>query len=229
MEPTCLTFEVIMVNDGSTDNTLQILRKEADKDPRIKVVTYDKNMGKGYAVRTGVMKSQGRATLYIDGDLDISPYKILDYLDALKTDDLVIASKAHPLSKVNSTLTRRVLSKGFRSLVKLMLGLQTSDTQSGLKAGNGDTFRMIFEQVMTKRYAFDVELLAIAHLANLRIKEMPIDLSINRRFKVKDMLAMFRDLIVISYRCHRATAHSHNLLRPQIKNFQSDNDPNKLR
>lgn len=88
-------YELIVVNDGSTDNTLAILREIALTDERIRVLSYTPNRGKGYAVKQGVLHSHGDAVIFLDCDLDISPDSIKDYVERLSTSDLVIASKRH--------------------------------------------------------------------------------------------------------------------------------------
>jgi glycosyltransferase involved in cell wall biosynthesis len=200
MDSTMLKYEIIVVNDGSKDNTLEILNTCGETDSRLKILSYPKNMGKGYAVRTGIMSSHANACVFIDGDLEVSTDRLIEYIKSLESDDLIIASKAHPLSKINAPISRRIQSKAFSLLVGLMLDLDTKDTQSGLKVGTGDILRTLFQSMTVNRYAFDVELLAMARAMNLKIKEMPVELNIQRRFKVKDMLAMFKDLMVIAYR-----------------------------
>ena len=200
MDRTGLSYELIIVDDGSTDNTLEILKKELLKDSRIRVFSYPMNKGKGYAIKTGVMKSNAKIDMFIDADLDISPNTIIDYIRELDSCDLVIASKSHPLSKINAPLSRRILSRCFRFFVRLMINLDIRDTQSGLKGGDANVLRLLFGEMMTNRYAFDVELLALARSIDLRIKEMPVEINIDRRFKIKDMAIMFRDLLKISYR-----------------------------
>jgi dolichol-phosphate mannosyltransferase len=194
------SFEIIIVNDGSLDNTLQVLQNESRKDGRVRVVSYMPNMGKGYAVKKGVMESRGKFVLFIDGDLDVSPDLIGDYILQLESHDLVIASKRHPLSKLSAPASRRFLSRAFNLIAKILTGVRTSDTQAGMKAGKGDVLKKIFEVMVVKRYAFDVELLAVASLIGTSIKEMQVDISLDRRFKVGDMWKMFRDVLAIGYR-----------------------------
>jgi glycosyltransferase involved in cell wall biosynthesis len=195
-------FEIVIVNDGSSDNTLEILEQESRKDRRVRVVSYMPNMGKGYAVKKGVMESRGRFVLFMDGDLDISPDLIGEYILQLENHDLVIASKRHPLSKVSEPASRRFLSRAFNLTARVLTGIRVSDTQVGLKAGRRDAMKKIFQVMLVKRYAFDVELLAVASIMNQNIKEMPVNVSIDRRFKIKEILKMLRDVLAIGYRLH---------------------------
>jgi glycosyltransferase involved in cell wall biosynthesis len=200
LESTSLSYEILVINDGSFDNTLKVLRKQERSDPRIRIISYPSNKGKGYAIKTGVLQSFGKIIIFIDGDLDISPGVIKDYIKELKTCDLVIASKRHPLSRIKAPLSRKILSRMFNLFVQVAVNIKIKDTQAGLKAGNGDILRMIFKVILVKRYAFDVELLAIATDLMLNIKEMPIEMNLDNRFRVCDIAKMFLDLAAISYR-----------------------------
>lgn len=198
LESTALSYEIVAVDDGSLDKTLEVLRQI--RYPNMQIISYSPNMGKGYAVKEGVLRSRGNVVMFIDGDLDIMPEVIGDYLVELDRCDLVIASKSHPKSRVVAPTSRKLLSKAFNFLVRITVGIKLRDTQSGLKAGNGDALRAIFKVMLVKRYAFDVELLKIATMLGLSIKEMPIEINLDRRFKVRDILRMFVDILGISYR-----------------------------
>jgi len=200
LDSTGLSYEIVVVDDGSRDGTLDVLRREEKADGRVRVFSYSRNMGKGYAVKTGIIQSQGDLVMFTDGDLDISPYIIVEYIKELENYDLVIASKRHPFSKVNAPLSRRFLSRVFNILVRALTGIKLKDTQSGLKAGKGSILRTFFRMMYVKRYAFDVELLTIATALNLNIKEMPIEINLDSRFKLKEIAKMFLDVLVISYR-----------------------------
>ena len=200
LNSTLRSYEIVVVDDGSFDNTFRVLQKEEKLDSSMTVISYIPNRGKGYAVKTGVMQSSGNLVLFADGDLDISHDKIKDYITELENCDLVIASKMHPQSKVKAPLSRKFLSRVFNSLVRLSIGLKVKDTQSGLKAGKGAALRTIFRIMLVKRYAFDVELLTIASALNLKIKEMPVEINLDHNFKVQDIAKMLLDVTAITYR-----------------------------
>ncbi|MDQ3903234.1 MAG: glycosyltransferase family 2 protein, partial [Thermoproteota archaeon] len=187
-------YEIIVVNDGSTDETLAVLREIACTDPHVRVLSYTPNRGKGYAVRRGVLHSLGDAVILLDGDLDISPDFIKDYVERLNTSHLVIASKRHPDSKITIPRSRVFLSRAFNFLIKLVMGVSQSDTQAGFKVGDGYIMRTIFKEISVNRYAFDVELFTIASILQLKIQEMPVIMKIDRRFKLKDIVKMFIDV-----------------------------------
>lgn len=199
-------YEVIVINDGSLDETLKVILAEQQSDPHIKILTYATNKGKGYAVRLGVTNSKGDVVVTLDGDLNISPMEIREYITQLEGYDLTIASKAHPHSVVSGPTGRIFLSKAFNLLVRLLVGIKIYDTQSGLKVGRGPALRTIFEKMAVKRYAFDVELLAIATKMDLRIKELPIRLALDSSFNTKEIVKMFLDVMRISYKA-RLTRH----------------------
>jgi glycosyltransferase involved in cell wall biosynthesis len=202
LNSTLETYEIVLVNDGSYDNTLQVLQKEESLDSCIKIISYMPNRGKGHAVKTGVMQASGSIVIFVDGDFDISHNRIKEYIEELKNCDLVIASKRHPQSKVYAPLSRKFLSRMFNILVQLAIGIKIKDTQSGLKAGNGAALRTIFSVMLVKRYAFDVELLTIATAMNLSIKELPIEVKLDHNFRIQDIAKMLLDVTAVSYR-HR--------------------------
>src|SRR5919202_1945068 len=202
LNSTMQSYEIVVVNDGSYDKTLNILQKEKLLDPCIKIISYMPNRGKGHAVKTGVMQASGSIIIFVNGDFNISHDKIKEYIDELKNCDLVIASKRHPLSKVNAPTSRIFLSRVFNLLVRLFVGVKMKDTQSGLKDGNGAALRMIFGVMLVKRYAFDVELLTIATAMHLNIRELPIEINLDHGFRIQDIVKMLLDITAISYR-HR--------------------------
>jgi dolichol-phosphate mannosyltransferase len=193
-------YELIVVNDGSTDNTLTILKEIAMADQHVRIISYTPNRGKGYAVKQGVLHSQGDAVIFLDGDLDISPDLVREYVKKLTKSDLVIASKRHPESSVRVPTSRAFLSRAFNLLIKVTLGIAQKDTQAGLKVGRGDIMRTVFRNVSVNRYAFDVELLTIASILHLKVQEMPVVMKIERRFNTKEIVNMFGDVIRIYYR-----------------------------
>ena len=125
---------------------------------------------------------------------------ISTYIEALKDGDIVIASKRHPQSQVEAPIFRRFLSYGFNGLVKLLTGVPLKDTQSGLKAMRKNAFMKIFPRLVVKRYAFDVELLAVANHYGLKIVEMPVRIKLDTSFKTAQIWRMFVDLLGIAYR-----------------------------
>lgn len=193
-------YEIIIVNDGSFDNTLTKVIDYADDDCSVRVISYGKNMGKGYAIKTGFCYAKGDNVIFIDSDLDISPNQIEKYLEALKSAGIVVASKWHPQSKVKIRSIRRVLSQSFNAMVRLLTGVEIMDTQTGLKAVKRSALRRTFSKLSVKRYAYDVELLTIANCEGIAVVELPVELRLPALFKLNDAFRMFIDLLGIAYR-----------------------------
>jgi dolichol-phosphate mannosyltransferase len=194
------SYEILVVNDGSADKTLTKAESYAGKNGHVKVVSYRKNIGKGNAVKTGFMMANGSIVIFTDGDMEIDLRTISKYLEALKSNDIVIASKRHSNSHVKVPLSRKILSESFNGLVRLLTGVPLKDTQSGLKAMKKNAFINIFPRLAVKRYAFDVELLAVANLYGLKVVEMPVNIKLDAKFKPKEIWLMFMDLLGIAYR-----------------------------
>jgi len=195
-----LSYEIVVVNDGSADMTLAKAKRYAGKNGHVRVISYDKNVGKGYAIKTGFMNAIGNVVIFTDSDMEIDLDQVSDYVEALRHGDIVIASKKHECSKVEVPLSRRILSECFNALVRLLTGVPLKDTQSGLKAMKKSAFTDIFPRLAVKRYAFDVELLAVANLYGLKVVEMPVSIKLDARFKPKEMWHMLLDLLGIAYR-----------------------------
>jgi glycosyltransferase involved in cell wall biosynthesis len=195
-----LAYEIIVVDDGSEDKTFEKAKNYAGKNGHVRVIGYGKNVGKGHAVKIGFMQAIGNIVFFTDSDRDIDLEKISDYIEALKCGDIVIASKKHKASQVDVPISRRVLSECFNGLVRILTGVPLKDTQSGLKAMKKNAFVDIIPRLAVKRYAFDVELLAVANLFDLKVVELPVNIKLDASFKPKEMWRMFIDLLGIAYR-----------------------------
>ncbi len=210
MEDMGIEYEIIVVNDGSKDETGFKILKCAHNNGHLKVVSYYKNMGKGYAIKTGFSSATGDSVIFMDGDLEINPNQIKRYVKALEGGDIVVGSKRHPESCVKAPFVRRFLSCGFNLLVRLLTGLKLSDTQSGLKAVRRKSLVKVFPALSVKRFAFDVELLAVANLYGLSIVELPVNIRLeNSNFDPKEIFGMFIDLLGVTYRL-RVKKYYHN-------------------
>jgi len=199
-----LPYEIIIINDGSSDNTEEVAFELSRKYKNIKVISYKKNHGKGYALREGFKKSEGDLIVFLDADLDIHPNQIHRFIRAIKKGyDIVIGSKYLPGARVNYTFKRWLFSILYRKLVKVLLSLDVSDTQVGLKVFRREVLENVFPRITVKRYAFDVELLTVASMSGYRIKEIPIKIehkNHNSSIDISAILKMFIDTMAIYYR-----------------------------
>ena len=195
-----LRCEIVVVDDGSADDTRLRASSYAAGKWYVRVFGYDRNVGKGFAVKTGFWKAVGDAVVFVDSDSDVDVGQVRRYVDALKHGDIVVGSKWHRDSVVEMSLVRRLLSRGFNVLVRLLTGVGVSDTQAGIKAVRREAFCEVFRRLSVKRYAFDVELLVLARVFGLRVVELPVKLKLSSRFSFREIWRMFLDLLGIAYR-----------------------------
>ena len=145
--------------------------------PGVRVIHYDRNLGKGYAVKAGSLAASGDWVGLCDSDLDLDPSALSAYLDVARSEglDIAVGSKRHPDSVVRYPPSRRVGSWGFQLLTRLLFGLHVRDTQVGLKVFSREVADEIMPLLLVKQFAFDLELLAVSTaLGRGRIREMPI-------------------------------------------------------
>ena len=199
LESLAWPYEIIVVDDGSTDATRREARRAAG-NPHVNVVGYPQNRGKGFAIKHGIKDATGDVVVFMDSDADVKPDLIEQYVTLLRDYDIALASKRHPDSKLSAPLPRRFLSHGFHCLVMLLTGVRVSDTQSGFKAFRREALAKIMSVVSVKRYAFDVELLAVAKLLKLRVVELPVKIRLGSLFSARQVVRMLVDLLGITYR-----------------------------
>ena len=204
------SYEIIIVDDGSTDGTRAEAIRVSD-NPDVRVVGYDRNRGKGFAIKYGTKYVTGDLVVFMDSDADVKPDLIGQYVTVLRNNDVALASKWHPDSRVSTPVMRRLLSYAFNRLVLLLTGLRVSDTQSGFKAFRREALDSIMCLISVKHHAFDVELLVAAKLLKLRIVELPIKIRLDNLFSARYMLRMFVDLLGITYRLRVVHWYQENL------------------
>ena len=196
--------EVIVVSDGSIDHTDEVVLQRQLRDVRL--LHYDRNLGKGYAVKVGALESRGRWVAYCDADLDLDPAAIPTYVAVAERDglDFAIGSKRHPDSRVSYPGSRRVASWLFQQLVRLLFRLDVRDTQVGLKVFRREIAEQVMPLLLVKSYAFDIELLAVARAFGFaRVRELPITLEyqfIGSGVKPAAILVALTDTLAIFYR-----------------------------
>jgi dolichyl-phosphate beta-glucosyltransferase len=170
-------FELIVVDDGSRDGTAKVVQAALSGEPRARLITYQPNRGKGYAIRQGVLASQGEQVLFMDADLSTPIDEIPRALEQLQYAPVVIGSRDVPNSDLSGKrpLHRRLASGLFKWVRLLMVGLwNLSDTQCGFKAYRGEVARQLYALAKIDRFMFDVEILYLAERAHLRIIELPV-------------------------------------------------------
>jgi dolichyl-phosphate beta-glucosyltransferase len=173
--------EIIIVDDGSTDNTLPTAHQNSTNYKNIKVINAGQHRGKGYAVRTGIMASTGEYVMFIDSGNCVSYSNILHGLEMLKNNrcDIAHGSRRLALSriKIPQPWKRRITSWCFRFITKMLFGLpkNITDSQIGLKIYKGPVGRELYAQVKMEGFLFDIEVIEYAIKKALRIHEFPIE------------------------------------------------------
>ncbi|MBV8489898.1 MAG: glycosyltransferase [Candidatus Eremiobacteraeota bacterium] len=199
-------FEVILVDDGSHDGTyLHALRVLVDHPERVRVLHYPINQGKGTALAVGAMAARGEYVVFLDADMDLHPSQLPKFFEIMERRgaDAVIGSKRHPESQIVYPLLRKIYSAGYYTMVRTLFGLPLRDTQTGLKLFRAELLRNVIPRVLAKRFAFDIEVLAIAHNLGYRIVDAPVVLGFNRqygRINYREVWRIFLDTLAIFYR-----------------------------
>jgi dolichyl-phosphate beta-glucosyltransferase len=177
LEGKSFASEVIVVDDGSEDRTAEEARKAVDPLPHGRVLSREKNIGKGYSIREGVLVSGGRVILFTDADLSTPIGEFDKFLPLLERgDDIVIGSRALPDSviEVRQSRLRETMGKTFNLLVRTFVLRGFRDTQCGFKAFRRPAAKDLFARLRTKGFAFDVEVLVLAREMGYRISEVPV-------------------------------------------------------
>ncbi len=199
-----LEYEVVVVDDGSTDQTSQVISTSTQVHPNVSVVSYAGNRGKGYALKYGFHFTRGDLVLFQDGDSDLSPTHIPRFLDCMEADkaDVVVGCKSHPHSNVVFPKSRMILSKSYSLMIRILFNLSISETQVGQKLFKRDVLENTIPRMRGDRYAFDVELLASAQRCGYKLTETPIDVNyrLSSRISPKDIWIIFTDTLSVFWR-----------------------------
>ncbi len=194
-------YEILLINDGSSDRTEILARKCAEKYEGVKVIGYTPNRGKGYAVRAGVTAASGEVVMFTDCDLAYGTDVIGEFYEALKKDpecDVAVGSrKIHPRGYEGYSFIRKLASKTYRLLLRLFFGLTLSDSQCGCKAFRKRAADAIFSHCKIDRFAFDYEAILVGQKAGARFCEIPVYIVNHRKSSIhlfRDTVRMLRDL-----------------------------------
>ena len=197
-------FEIIIVNDGSTDKTKEIAKKLTELLPEVKLLSKEINQGKGAAVRDGLLAGTGNFLLFLDAD-NATPIDTLEKTwPLLKTNDLVIGSRnyhdtiqAKEIKK--QILIKRILGVSGNKLIRLFTGLKINDTQCGFKIFHKASVSSIIPKTKINRWAIDVEILTIAKNKNLKVGIAPVTWTCGPTSRVgfKGYLIALKELFII--------------------------------
>ena len=192
------TWEILVVDDGSTDNTMDLLREYTRSEHRVRCIGI-KHIGKGGAVRHGILESYGCYLFMCDADLSMPIETIQLFLDKISAGiDIVIGSReAAGSRRFNESSKRHIRGRVFNQLVRFLTGINIQDTQCGFKCFNKARTIRLFEKLKTNGWAFDVEILYKALNSDITVHELPIDWHHNTDSKVRNLQDSIRMLIVV--------------------------------
>ncbi len=194
------SYEIVVVDDGSTDKTLEVLNLFVDD---IEIVKLPKNLGKGAAVRKGMLRSKGDYKIFSDADLSTPIYEVEKLLEKLdKGADICIGSRAIDPSmiKLHQPLYREFMGKTFNKLVRFLIMKGIEDTQCGFKGFTSEAAEKVFSKAKIDGFSFDVEVLYLASKLGLTIEQVPVEWYNDPRTKVNplwDSIKMLYELFKI--------------------------------
>lgn len=175
-----LNAELIIVDDGSKDKTAEVGKKVCAEFPDLetRVIRYEQNRGKGFAVKTGLLEAKGEIALFSDADLSTPIEELSKLVEPIKNGqfDVTFGSRAldRTLIGTHQPWRREQSGKVFNLMVRTLTGLPFWDTQCGFKAFNMEKFRPLLALMVIDRFGFDVEFLYVAYFKGLRLNEIPV-------------------------------------------------------
>ncbi len=197
--------EVLVVNDGSRDQTAAIVSAAARQYQNLRLIENPGNRGKGYSVRSGMLQARGAIVMFTDADLS-APIEEAELLFAAIADGADVAIGSRWLDRSRQTLRqpiyRRFFGRCFNWLTRLIMHLPLADTQCGFKAFRREAARTIFARQRIERWGFDPEILYIALRLGMRIDEVPVTWGHDERSRIsylKDGLKMLEDLLKVRF------------------------------
>ncbi len=199
-------YEIITIIDGQVDQAYEKIQKA--NVAKVKSYYYRENQGKSYAIRFGMNKAKGDYVMFIDSGMEIDPNGISMLLEHMEWygADIIVGSKRHPVSQVNYSWQRKILSTSYYWFVKLLFGISVRDTQAGIKIFRKNVVEKVLPCLVEKKFAGDLEMLVVADsLGFKRIFEAPIRLdynlgSITTAATINSIWNIFLDTVAIWYR-----------------------------
>ena len=190
-----LEYEIVVVNDGSTDDTLKQVSLMEEK--HISIISYEKNRGKGFAVNRGMRAARGRYRLFMDMDLSTELREILKFLKYVQNDmcDICVGNRhAIRLLDQERPWHRALLGKIFAILSSICIGYRLEDSTCGFKIFTASACEKVFSRQHIYNWAFDSELIAIAHQLGLNIRQEPVAWMHHEGSKVNIFKSLFTSL-----------------------------------
>jgi dolichyl-phosphate beta-glucosyltransferase len=197
--------EVIVVNDGSTDETAELVRNFAQTAPEVRLQENPGNRGKGYSVREGLLHAQGEIVMFSDADLSAPIEEAQRLFDAIHSGaDIAIGSRWLATSRQThrQPFYRQFFGRCFNMLTRAMMRLPYADTQCGFKAFTRQAAQTVFQLQTIERWGFDPEILFIARKRGLRVTEVPVSWAHDARSRIsylRDGIQMLKELAIVRW------------------------------
>jgi len=223
--------EILVVDDGSTDNTAAIIQQWMARHPQLHLVKNPGNRGKGYSVRNGLLQSAGDIVMFTDADLSAPIEEATSLIEAIDAGaDVAIGSRWLDKQKqtVHQPIYRRFFGRCFNWVTRRIIGLPFKDTQCGFKAFRRDAAQVIFRLQTIERWGFDPEILYIARKLKFTITEVPVTWGHDERSRIsylKDGMKMLEEMAEIHTNSLRgrydqaiaAMRDTSNMVTPQVE------------
>ena len=215
-------FQIIIAEDGSTDNTVRIVREfesSLSRTDTFFIITSQQRLGKGAAIRNALSVVQKEYVAYMDADLSADPAEFRKLIENIRDCDVVMGSRKLPgnLPPANIPLTRMLFSFFYSVLFRILFCIPVHDTQCGFKLFRRNAAEILFNDLRTSKFAFDSEIIVRAFMSGLKVKEVPIawihDRSSSKIRIVQQAKDMGRDLLSIWFRSHEHLLNTKNKKR----------------
>ncbi len=197
--------EVIVVNDGSTDETAELVKKFAVTAPEVRLMENPGNRGKGYSVRSGLLHALGEIVMFTDADLSAPIDEAQRLFDAIAGGaDIAIGSRWLATSRQThrQPMYRQIFGRCFNMLTRAVMRLPYADTQCGFKAFTREAAQTVFQLQTIERWGFDPEILFIARKRGFRVQEVPVSWAHDARSRIsylRDGLQMLKELAIVRW------------------------------
>ena len=199
------SVEIIIVVEPGRDRTRELATEAAACQPNLRVIVNEKHRGKGFAVRTGMRAATAALVFYMDADLSVPLREVdafVEYFGAHPDVDVLFGNRQHAESRITKyqSWVRRHLGQAFNAILRRLAMIGVHDTQCGFKAFRRPAAQVIFARQQIDGFAFDVEILLIAHKLGFRIADLPVEWHNSPESKVRiisDSFQMLRDALRI--------------------------------
>lgn len=215
------TYEIVIVDDGSDDDTYEIIEMLAREVKELRVFQSERNIGKGMALRQASLKAEGEIVAFLDADLELHPRLIAAMIERMKAEgaDVVLGSKRHPESAIHYPWQRKIISNIYYMVNRFLFGIPVKDTQTGVKVFKKHVLQEVLPKLIEKKYAFDLELIVNIHALGYKIIEAPITLDFSRKISRIGLFAVFLtaiDTLAIFYRLRILHYYDRTIVTPKV-------------